>query len=159
MDSLFIVKSGNFHSMNELDAGTVPLISCGDLSNGLIGYFDIPDELTYQRVLTVAYNGSWPLMTKFHPYKFGAKDDVAVLIPRKPMKDTTLLYVAAVMNNMIWRYCYGRKCFREKLRQVSILIPMKDDQIDEQEIAKFSPPALRQFWSSIKSAGTKLSAA
>ena len=81
LEDLFEVKSGDYHSMNELDAGNTPLISCGDTSNGLIGYFEIPDEFIYERALTVAYNGSWPLMTKFHPYRFAAKDDVAVLLP------------------------------------------------------------------------------
>ena len=137
----------------------MPLISCGDTSNGLIGYYEIPAGLTYERVLTVAYNGSWPLMTKFHPYRFGAKDDVAVLIPREPMSDAALLYVAAALNSMIWRYSYGRKCFRGKLRNVSIFIPMKDGKIDEETIAKLCPPNLPQFWLSIQVAGQRLSAA
>ena len=117
LEDLFEVKSGDYHSMNELDAGNTPLISCGDTSNGLIGYFEIPDEFIYERALTVAYNGSWPLMTKFHPYRFAAKDDVAVLLPLQPMNDATLLYVAAMLNRMIWRYSYGRKCFRANCKR------------------------------------------
>jgi hypothetical protein len=76
---LFRVRSGDFHAVNELDPGHTRLISCGDLNNGLVGYYDIPKDQRYGRTLTVAYNGSWPLTTKFHPYEFGAKDDVAVL--------------------------------------------------------------------------------
>nr|WP_276978067.1 hypothetical protein [Ferrimicrobium acidiphilum] len=37
--------------------------------------------------VTVAYNGSWPLLTKYHPYKFGTKDDVGLLIPKNPLKE------------------------------------------------------------------------
>lgn len=41
---------------------------------------------------------------KVHPYSFAAKDDVAVLLPLKPLSDATLLYVAALLNRMIWPY-------------------------------------------------------
>src|SRR3990167_8251652 len=114
---LFAVNSGDFHALSELDAGDVPLISCGDLNNGLVGYFDIPEKKRYDHAITVAYNGS-PLTTKFHPYPFGAKDDVAVLTPLKPMGECAVMYVAALLNRMTWRYSYGRKCFKEKLGSV-----------------------------------------
>ena len=54
----------------------------------------------------------------------------------QPMNDATLLYVAAMLNRMIWPYSYGRKCFRAKLQKVSIPVPMVDGEIDEQTIAK-----------------------
>jgi len=158
LEDLFEVNSGDFHSTSELDAGKTPLISCGDTSNGLIGYFEVSDDVIYERALTVAYNGSWPLMTKFHPYRFAAKDDVAVLIPLQPMSDATLLYIAAMLNQMIWRYSYGRKCFRAKLQKVSILIPVTDGEIDEEAIKKLCPPNLERFWESISLAGQVLSA-
>lgn len=101
ISSFFKVHSGDFHSVGELDPGDVPLISCGDTSNGFIGNFDIPLDKTYQHCITVAYNGSWPLLAKFHPYRFGAKDDVAVLLPREPLKETTLLYIATLLNKSV----------------------------------------------------------
>ena len=143
IESLFRVKSGDFHAIEELDTGKIPLIACGVTDNGFVGYYDIPEDKTYRRAITVAYNGL-PLVTKFHPYKFGAKDDVAILIPRKPMKDFTLLYVAALLNMLIWRYSYGRKCYREKLQNVSLFIPLREVDlllIDEDEIERiYSKP-------------------
>jgi type I restriction enzyme M protein len=127
--SLFEVRSGDCHATSELDVGDIPLISCGDLNNGLVGYYDIPPDWVYSHAITVAYNGSWPLTTKFHPYRFGAKDDVAVLMPFSPMKDSVMLYVAALLNRMIWRYSYGRKCFREKLQDVVLLLPVTHDRL------------------------------
>jgi hypothetical protein len=129
IDSLFDLTPGAFHATNELESGSIPLISCGEEDNGLIGYFDIPREKTHSRALTVAFNG-FPLTTNFHPYRFGAKDDVAVLVPRDPMSDGLLIYVAASLNSMKWRYSYGRKCYREKLRNVSVRVPFKDGKID-----------------------------
>ena len=43
-------------------------------NNGLVGKYNIAQEKTFERCLTVAYNGSWPLLTKYHPYRFGAKE-------------------------------------------------------------------------------------
>jgi hypothetical protein len=140
LDELFIVKSGDIHATSELDSGSVPLISCGNVGQGFLGNFDIPQNCRYRHSLTVAYNGSWPLLAKFHPYEFGAKDDVAVLIPREPLKDSTLLYVAALLNSMTWRYSYYRHCYRDKVRKTVITLPMisveKEYKVDESYIAK-----------------------
>jgi hypothetical protein len=147
IDTLFEVHSGDFHAIKELDPGTVPLVSCGDTNNGVVGYFDIPKEFTYQNAITVAYNGSWPLLTKFHPYRFGAKDDVAVLIPRSETGRETLIYVAVMLNRLTWRYSYGRKCFRQKLQNVTIPIPVigagKELELNRTMIEQFHDKALK----------------
>jgi hypothetical protein len=122
VDNIFEVKSGNFHDTITLDAGDVPLVSCGDENQGFVGYFNIPKTKTYKNALTVAYNGA-PLTTKFHPYNFAAKDDVAVLVPRIEMNSNTLLYIASILNGMKWRYNYGRKCFKAKLKRLRIPLP------------------------------------
>ena len=146
---LFELHSGDFHATKELDPGMTPLISCGDTSNGLIGYFDIPEKKIHRRAITVAYNGSWPLTAKFHPYEFGAKDDVAVMRPIIPLEDKTLFYVAAMLTRMTWRYSYGRKCFKEKLGSVEIPVPVTNvhgkEQIDEAAISEMFPADLRSF--------------
>lgn len=146
---LFDVKSGDIHAASELDPGNVPLISCGDTNNGLMGHYEIPDELQYKHCITVAYNGSWPLTAKFHPYSFGTKDDIAVLIPKQPMDDTTQLYIAALLNAQVWRYSYGRKCFRDKLKNVRLAIPVDSKSegkpIDEQAIKEIFSKSYRDL--------------
>ena len=156
IDDLFKVQSGDFHAVKELDDGNIPLISCGNTNNGLIGYFDIPEAKVYHRAITVAYNGQ-PLTTKFHSYRFGAKDDVAVLVPKKVMYDTTLLYIAALLNKNQWRYSYGRKCFREKLRNFELPIPVTllnaKTEVDEEFISKLFPRTYKEFIPSKLSSG------
>jgi hypothetical protein len=145
VDEIFIVKSGDFHATKELDEGSIPLISCGEYDNGFMGYFNIPQKYVYERAITVAYNGQ-PLTTKFHPYKFGAKDDVAILIPRKPLRDNTLLYIAVLIDRNKWRYSYGRKCFREKLSKLSLNLPMlNSEQIDEDFIEEIFLEHINDF--------------
>ncbi len=145
LSSLFTLRSGDFHATAELGDGNIPLISCGDTDNGLVGYFDIPIEKRHSMSITVAYNGQ-PLLAKFHPYEFGAKDDVAILTPLIPMQPSTLYYLAALLNNMTWRYSYGRKCFRTKLREVQIPVPVtKTGEIDQASIQKIFPKNLLSF--------------
>ena len=104
------------------------MVSCGDQNNGIAGYFDV--DRTYQNRLTIALNGS-TLATKYHPYIFAAKDDVAVCIPRAPIRLTTQLFVQVMVNRDKWRYSYYRKCYLEKLRRFTVLLPTIKGELDE----------------------------
>lgn len=128
---LFRVHSGDVHAADrELAPGSIPLVSCGDVNHGIVGYFQIPEEWQYEDALTVAYNGS-PLTVKYRPYRFGAKDDIGVLEPIEPMSLRILLYVATLLNARRWRYSYGRKCFKRKLEAVEIEMPINMEDIEK----------------------------
>ena len=124
LEEIFNITSGTYHAINELDPGNFPLISCGNLNNGVVGLFDIPEENLFRNSLTVAYNGQ-PLTTKYHPYIFGTKDDVAILVPKYELFEITLLFIASQLNQLQWKFNYGRKCYREKMKTVQINIPIK----------------------------------
>lgn len=121
---LFDIKSGDYHALHELAPGSVPLVSCGDINHGFIGRFDIPPEKRYANVITVAYNGFYTLTAKYRPYEFGAKDDVGILRPRQKTDELSLVYVVAMINALRWRYSYGRKCFKGKLGELLIDVPV-----------------------------------
>ena len=125
LDSLFAVRSGDFHATDkELAPGDVPLVSCGDVNHGLVGFYDIPKANQYQDAVTVAYNGQ-PLAAKYRPYAFGAKDDIGILEPREPIGPRGLVYIATMLNARRWRYSYGRKCFKTKLQAVEVEMPVQ----------------------------------
>lgn len=131
---LFDLKSGDYHNASGLPHGNTPLVSCGDINNGIMRFVKVPRAKTYQNTLTIAYNGQ-PLTTKYHPYLFAAKDDVAVCLPKKKFDTTTLLFIQLVINSEKWRFSYGRKCFREKLSNMSIKLPKdKGNGINEKDI-------------------------
>lgn len=130
LTDLFVLKSGDYHKATDLPNGSYPLISCGDKDNGLVRYCKAPSHHIYENCLTVAYNGS-PMTTKYHPYKFVAKDDVAVLVPRQPLRSTTVLFIQIMLLRETWRYSYGRKCFRAKLMRVAINLPVMGGDLDE----------------------------
>lgn len=124
---LFKVKSGDFHSVSELSPGTIPLVSCGIQDNGIIGFYSPPPDMIYRDRLTVAYNGDYPLMAKFHPYTFAAKDDVAILEPHTPLGLASILFIQLLLNREVWRHSYGRKLYRTRLAKFELAVPIDDD--------------------------------
>jgi hypothetical protein len=149
VDRLFLVNSGEFHSAGELPSGTTPLISCGDQDNGIIGFVSVSDEAVHANALTIAYNGDWPLMAKFHPYTFAAKDDVAVLTPLDTMALPTALFIQMLFNREIWRHSYGRKLYRGRLEKFELRVPWKAGSLDHDGMAAWL--ASSPLWGSVAS--------
>ena len=141
LGSIFRIIPGHYHNVGNLPTGTVPVISCGDLENGVCGYFDVQEHV-YNHKLTIAFNGA-TLSAKYHPYMFAAKDDVAVCSPREPLKLTTLLFIQVMLGRERWRFSYYRKCFKSKLERVAVTLPMKRggiiDEAAIEEIIQATP--------------------
>ena len=129
--SLFDLHRGDYHSLADEDAGAVPVCSCADFGNGIVGSFDVPEEHRYRDGLTIAFNGS-PRTTKIHPYTFGAKDDVAVAMPKSTvdLPVEALIFIQAQINAERWRFSYYRKCFRSKLGRQTVKLPMRHGEPD-----------------------------
>jgi len=136
LSDLFYINSGEYHSINNLKKGEIPLISCSDLDNGISGFYNIPNDKTDRDCITIAYDGK-PLTAKFHNYKFSAYDNVGVITPINPLKKTTLLFITLLLNLERWRYGYGRKCYKQKLGKLKIKLPVdKNGNVDEETIEK-----------------------
>ncbi len=151
---VFELHSGDYHNASELPDGKIPLISCGETGNGLVKYCSVPKNMIYANTLTIAYNGR-PLTTKYHPYRFAAKDDVAVCIPKKLLKTSTLIFIQYIINRQIWRYSYGRKCFREKLSKLQIHVPIDEHgDIDEEAIEKIVSNT--SYWDYLRKQGNEV---
>lgn len=145
---LFDLQAGDYHAASDMTRGSVPLISCGDEDHGVVGYVDAPSEHIYRHRLTIALNGR-PLTTKYHPYDFAAKDDVAIATPRTALRITTLLFVQAMLNRERWRYSYYRKCFIDKLRRFVIPLPINAGaELDEDLMARIV--ASTPYWGFLK---------
>lgn len=131
LSELFELKSGDYHDGSSIPAGTTPLVSCGEKDNGITRFVRVPQSKVYENALTVAYNGQ-PLTTKYHPYKFATKDDVAVCFPKANLDSSTLIFIQHILNSERWRFSYGRKCFHEKLMNLKIPLPSKENgKLDE----------------------------
>ena len=133
LGSLYDLRPGNYHCLTDLEYGNIPLVSCGNLDNGVAGFVSAPSEHVYSQRLTIAFNGS-TLTAKHHPYEFAAKDDVAVCFPKYPLRVTTELLIQAMLGRERWRFSYYRKCYRAKLERLKIPLPAKNGRIDEDAI-------------------------
>jgi hypothetical protein len=134
LGDIYELEPGHFHSVGHLPSGPIPVVSCGDYDNGAIGYFDTWNAPTFADRITIAFNGENALTAKYHPYRFAAKDDVAVCHPREPLLPTTELFIQTMVNRERWRYSYYRKCYSDKLRRFRVSIPAKGGLIDEETI-------------------------
>jgi hypothetical protein len=144
LDDLFELQPGNYHNASELPDGDIPLISCGDNDNGITAFVSVPEEHIFRSKLTIAFNGMNTLTTKFHPYRFAAKDDVAICFPRNDsIRASTLFFIQFMMAREKWRYNYYRKCFMEKLKLQTVALPAKKGgDVDEdtmEALVKSSP--------------------
>lgn len=148
LDYLFELAAGDYHNAGGLPPGDIPLISCGDADDGITGFVSVPKEHVYDHKLTIAFNGMNTLTTKYHPYDFATKDDVAICFPRKPWRVSTLIFVQLMMAREKWRYSYYRKCFMEKLKRQRVMLPAKDAEVDEDTIEAIM--ASTTYWGALK---------
>lgn len=124
------VKLGDFHVSGNLNAGNIPLISCSAENQGVEGYFNIPEKKTFENAVTIASDGQ-PLASFYHAYRFAAKDNVLVCIPKKNTPKEVLLYCVAYLNSLRWRFSYGRKCYSNKVDKINVIFPVnKEGEID-----------------------------
>ena len=148
LDSIYELSPGNYHNTSDLPVGPTPLISCGAAENGITAFVSVPQDRIYRHRMTIAFNGMNTLTANYHPYRFAAKDDVAVCKPRAPLRVTTQLFVQVMLNRERWRYSYYRKCFMDKLRRFEVELPAKGRAIDEdtmQAVVEATP-----YWGFLK---------
>jgi len=117
------INTGFIHVSGDLDPGNIPLISCKTIENGTEGRFDIQSHL-FENCVTIASDGSWPMSSFYHTYKFAAKDNVIVCRPNKNLSIKAIVFITAQLNSQIWRFSYGRKCYLNKTDKIQIPLPI-----------------------------------
>lgn len=126
---LFDLKRGNFHSIANLDGGSYPTISRVSTDNGLVGFFDKPDKARVWEPGTISVstvNGD----AFVQPVPFIATDNVVLCVPKTNYKDLSsseLFFVQLMINQVKWRYSYGRQCYKTKFATTEIVLPIKPD--------------------------------
>lgn len=148
LDSVYNMRSGDYHNASSLPEGDIPLVSCGDANNGIMAFVNVPQDHVYNHRLTIAFNGMNTLTAKYHPYQFATKDDVAVCEPREPLRLSTEVFIQLMLNRERWRYSYYRKCYMDKLKRFSIPLPVKNGGLDEDTMESIL--AAHPYWQFVK---------
>jgi hypothetical protein len=133
LEEIFVlVKKGDIHASNKLVNGDIPLIGCGFLNQGVEGYFDLFPENIHTHSITITGDGSYPLTAFYHPYNFGAKDNVIICQPKKEESIPVIFYILSVINNERWRFSYGRKCYITKMKKLKFALPINgENELDK----------------------------
>ena len=148
----FNLKRGNFHSIADLDPGPYPTISRTSTDNGLIGFYDKPERAVVWEPGTISVS-TVTGDAFIQPIPFIATDNVVLLIPREEYSDlrlTTLVFTSVMINEVKWRYSYGRQCYKTKFATTNIMLPVKGSALDEDYMQSAVERA--SYWKLVKAA-------
>ncbi len=150
---IFTLKRGHFHSIAALDEGRYPTISRVSTDNGLVGFYDKPDdaEILLPQTITVStVSGD----TFVQPISFIATDNVVLCTPKgkhRNLSTASLFFIAFMMNLIKWRYSYGRQCYMIKFAKTEILLPVtKDGELDESYMDAMTKST--KYWALVEAA-------
>jgi hypothetical protein len=94
---IFELKRGDFHSIAALDQGPYMTVSRVTSDNGVVGYLERPEKATiYQRSLITVSTVGGDAFVQLDD--FIATDNVIVCRPKKPLRITTLFFLAFTLN-------------------------------------------------------------
>jgi type I restriction-modification system DNA methylase subunit len=145
---LFNLERGHFHALDKLEEGKYPTISRVSDNNGLVGFFEKPRgaKVFPAGIMTIS-TVTGDAFIQCSP--FIATDNVVMCTPKKPLRDTTMIYIQVLLNKSKWRYSYGRQCYKGSFEKTVIDLPInKENEIDEDYIESI---IIKQpYWSEFK---------
>lgn len=127
IELLFDVHSGEGGYIKDFELGNTPLISATNQNNGIATYVDSEPyfkapAITVERVSGNAFIQLNDFIT--------VPDDVSVLIPKFNVPLELLYYVASLINSKSWKYCYGRKLSKGRLKKINLRLPVTNSDND-----------------------------
>lgn len=130
-------RKGSVHSASEVSEGEWPLISCKSEDNGIMCFCDVDRETCMGHCLSIAGDGSFPLTAYYHCNPVDAYDNVTLLPLRYDLSLESIFFLASRLNRSRWRYSYGRKCYSEKVKELTVRLPVDENgQMDEKLLKK-----------------------
>ena len=130
----FDLERGHFHSIADLDTGTCPTVSRVGSDNGLVGFYEIPESATIWPAKTITVS-SVTGDTFIQPVPFIATDNVVLCVLKEAYRHLSvpsLVFVQHMIDQVKWRYSYGRQCYRGKFAVTEIVLPTKNGgKLDE----------------------------
>lgn len=129
ISQLFKISVAKSSGVEDYDFGEIPFITSTTLNNGVARYVDpFNDDKVFEGPAicisglghATVHNG------KFLP-KGNGGDSVTILNPRNKMSHEELLYYAALFNLIhTWRFSFGRKASKYRLKDLELLPEFKE---------------------------------
>ena len=150
--SLFELRRGEFDSISDLDSGPYPTISRTSTDNGMVGFYEKPDKAAVWKAGTISVS-TVSGDAFIQPVPFIATDNVVLLVPKleyRNLRLTTLLFITVMINQVKWRYSYGRQCYKTKFATTNIMLPVRNKSLDEDSMQTAIESA--SYWKLVKEA-------
>jgi hypothetical protein len=117
IEDLFDPKKGSGEYLETLDEGKTPIVSSTTKNNGIVGFVDLEPRfkapcISIDRVTGQAFVQLFDFVT--------VPDDVSVLVPKEEMSIEKMMFVSSIINQHKWRFSYGRKLTRTRLKKIFI---------------------------------------
>ncbi|MBC6407118.1 MAG: N-6 DNA methylase [Rhodobacteraceae bacterium] len=132
LPEMFTIERGKCLPLKTMAEGSIPVVSCSEKSNGIAGYYDVPDDKISKDCITISANGSGGAGF-WHPYPFAATADVLVCEWRDGWipSPAFCLYVCSAISENAWRFDYSRKSTQRRvISDVKIRLPMSGSSVD-----------------------------
>lgn len=130
----FDIYTAKSKAFDDYSSGDTPFVSNGFYNNGVVGFHAMPDDAELYEPLTITVSTvSGDSFVQLDKYL--ATDNVVVCTPKVKMSIETLFFIAMMLNREKWRWLYGRQCYKTKFSKTEILLPLKNNKIDEDIIA------------------------
>ncbi len=119
-------RTTSLKKLHDYGQGRYPYITTRATNNGVKGFYNFyTDE---GNILTV--DSAVLGYCSYQSLNFSASDHVEKLIPNFQMNKYIALFLVTILNLEQYRYNYGRKCCQDRMKQISIRLPAKDNQPD-----------------------------
>lgn len=116
--------------LDDCENGDIPLVSSGQINNGIVGYIDInkngKSEIFNKNKITVdMFCNAFYQNKDFYAVSHGR---VNILTPKFEMNDLTALFIVTIINNEKHKFSYGRALYSNVISEMLIKLPCLDDE-------------------------------
>lgn len=123
LSKYFEIKSGKSAGVKGYVQGTLPYISSGDGTNGIVGLVSAPEDEICQGSITVSAFGTAYLQPWRYVARGNGGSSVRVLVPKFKMTVMELFWFIAQINSQKWRFNYARQAIKSRLTNLIVETP------------------------------------
>lgn len=129
----FDIEKGAGSYLETLEKNGIPIVSTQISNNGVSGFYDIGSTFS-QPAITV---GRIVCNPRVQLIDFATvPDDLFVLKPKSKIGIEFLFFASCLISLEGWRFNYSRKVTKTKLGQISLPLPIRDNDVDFDYIEK-----------------------
>ena len=108
-------------------SGDLPFVTAGERNTGISAFIRNDVKIFPENTVTIDMFGS----AKYRNYKYGADDHIAVVNTSNLKKESSLFVTAAIHKSSYnGQFNYGRNFYAKDADNLSIMLPVKNDEID-----------------------------